>query len=139
MRENKTENRSGLSIADLIELARQEKWEEVDGVLPTFANRAEVLEWATKSGLYETDGNLRDLACSILQTSNYKMRETDMKRLRELMGGDENKFVRYRAAFALFHNGIHSEDVIEVIEDASGDKDVGVIANKYLEGLQKKK
>ena len=96
----------------------------------------ENIEWALQKGINNEDGNLRDLAVSILEKSDYKLSENNLKTLQKLLETDENLYVRFRAAFALFNKGDKSEIVIKKLKEACENEDVKEIAEKYLDKLK---
>jgi HEAT repeat protein len=121
-----------ISFEQLQTAAGEEKWELVDKHIGRFCDDPTVIEWVMKTGLGSKDGNLRDLAVSILERSGAEFDEKTKSDLLEKRGSDENQYVRYRAAFALFAHGDRSPQVIQTLQEAREDKDVREIAEGYL-------
>ena len=128
-----------MSMEDLIEAARKENWEYVDTRISKVCNDTKVQERALQL-LKDSDGNVRDLAASILGKACIdsgkflKIRPV----LGEVMEKDSNPYARYRAAFALAQHGpgTYKSEVIKTLKQASKDKDVSEIARGYLERLK---
>ena len=124
-----------MMIEDLIEAARQEDWVLIDGVLPSVCDKPEIVNWASVQGLKDSDGNVRDLAVSILEKTKVIPEEGGVAdKLHELMGSDDNPYVRYRSAFALAaHKPVaYGEEVRGVLQEALQDSATADIAKGYL-------
>lgn len=125
-----------ISFDDLKAAAQKEDWETVDGQVESFCDQPDVIEWALGDGLKDEDGNLRDLAATLIQQSDCKLEEEDRTTLMERLENDENPYVKFRAAFALFAHGDRSEQTINKIQEAAQDEDVEEIARGYLSQLE---
>lgn len=123
-------------LNDLIRAARRGEWGLIDAAIPPMANDSEVISWVWGKGIGSKDGNLRDLAVSILEKSSYELKPENREKLRELLKGDENPYVQFRAAFTLFNRGDRSGVVIDKLYEATGNEDVCQIAQGYLAQLQ---
>ena len=124
-----------VTLTNLRTAAIREDWDFVDAHLAGAANDPGVLDWSTQQGLTAKDGNLRDLAVSFLEKSTDELRPETTKRLHELFV-DENPYVGFRSAFALFAHGDRSAEVIAKIHEAILDEDVKEIAEGYLSQLE---
>ena len=124
------------TLSDLKDAARIEDWDSVDLSIPVIARDPRFYEWAFKEGMEEINVDVRDLAASIIEKSDIEARE--FSRMRDAlfvhMTSDENKYVRFRLAFALAKHGSgeYKRQVVDVLKEASTDKDVKEIANRYL-------
>jgi len=123
---------SDFTFDNLVAAARQEDWENVDSHIPQFCDDPASVKWALKSGIKDEDGNARDLAVSILEKSNHELGEQDIAELHQRLDQDENPYVQFRAAFALFTHGDRSPEVIEKLRKALEDDAVKEIAEGYL-------
>ena len=130
-----------MKIERLIEAARKEDWDFVDGEIPKVASDSQVISWAIETGIKDENDNVRDLAVSILEKS-----EIDPQRfshaeqvLYHLMRRDKHPYVRYRSAFALASHGSNRnrEEVVGVLKEATRDPDTKEIAEGYLETYKK--
>jgi hypothetical protein len=129
-------------LGDMIDAARGEKWKKVDKIIPTITDNPFFYRWAYSEGIRDDNGNVRDLAASIIEKSKipkgefFGMRDTLIYR----MLIDRNQYVKYRLAFALAEHGTGFEhfirqEIIRVLNDAKKDNDVGNIAKGYLKKL----
>ncbi len=121
----------------LLEAAKREEWGYVDSRIEEDAKNPEYVKWAYQNGLQDKDGNVRDLAVSILERAECFPRTNSgsiIERLYELMTTDDNRYVRFRSAFALANHdpGEHRDDVLRTLREAEKDKDVSGIAKGYL-------
>lgn len=123
-------------IKSLVNAAKHERWDLVDSSIAVIAHSPEYYKWAYSEGLKDPDGNVRDLAISIIERSDIPEHEFDLMResLCGLMLKDSNRYVRFRAAFALANHGPkrYEGEVIRKLEEALGDKDIRGIAQDYL-------
>jgi hypothetical protein len=112
-----------MDLDSLIGAARREQWETVDEAIPGLCNNGHVVDWASQEGLKDGDGNIRDLAVSLLE-----------KRMKE----DDNPYVRYRSAFAIaaHDTGYHRQEVIETLKQAQQDENVSEFAEDYLKKFE---
>lgn len=120
------------SFNDLLTAAQQEKWELVDKNISKFCDNLVAVKWALNLGIKNEDGNVRDFAVSILEKSNCKFEKQNIVELLQKLDQDENPYVRFRSAFALFTHGNRSEKVIQKIKEALEDDAVKEIAKEYL-------
>ncbi len=124
-----------LSLQELHNAALKEDWDTVDASLTQNGNE-EYETWALSRGMENADPNLRDLAVSILERSPRRLDAKTAEKLAQLMGNDENIYVRYRSAFALFSHGAREPEVINILQMALDDEDVVEIAKTYLRKLK---
>lgn len=122
-----------MKIDEMIAAAREERWEAIDSAIPRVCNRPDYTRWAYETGLNDTDDNVRDLAASILEKARFG---SEFKRMRpklfRLMRSDPHKYARYRCAFALAAHRVHTAAVKNVLTEATQDKAVADIAQRYL-------
>lgn len=119
-------------LEKLISFAKNEKWEEMDTLIPEICNRQEIIDWSLKEGVKDADWNVRDLAVSLLERSAYNLNVEDITLLNHLMQNDKNIYVQFRAAFTLFNRGEETQGVMNKMKEALKDDDVKEIAAKYL-------
>lgn len=121
-------------IIALAEMGGDEEWDKIDSELSTdnFCDDIIVLEWVTKKGLENEDGEVRDLAVSMLEQSRVTLTEKVKEKLRTMLVKDDNKYVCFRAACALFQHKDRSGDVIEKLRAFATDPDVKEVAESYL-------
>jgi len=121
-------------IEKLIEAAKTEDWDFIDGQIPSIANDPEYLRWAIQKGIRDEDGNVRDLAASILEKTE-TLPSDSVALLYDKMKKDSNPYVKFRSAFALAGHGVrdHHDDVVQVLKEAQRDPEVAEIAGRYLE------
>ncbi|KKQ37117.1 MAG: hypothetical protein US54_C0044G0006 [Candidatus Roizmanbacteria bacterium GW2011_GWA2_37_7] len=124
-----------VSLAELRQFAAEGKWELVDQNLPALCNDSQTIEWSLHEGINAPDGNIRDLSVTILEFSDYVLNPEDKEKLIDRLQNDENLYVRYRAAFALYKRGNRSPEVMSKMKEALFDDDVKAIVEGYL--LQK--
>jgi hypothetical protein len=126
-----------MDLDSLIGAARREQWETVDEAIPGLCNNGHVVDWASQEGLKDGDGNIRDLAVSLLEKTRVltgEMKERLFKRMKE----DDNPYVRYRSAFAIaaHDTGYHRQEVIETLKQAQQDENVSEFAEDYLKKFE---
>ena len=122
------------NFEDLINAAKENRWDFVDEHIAVLANDEGVTAWALNEGLEDADGNVRDLAASVLEKSPASLPEATKTKLLQLMTDDANPYVRFRSAFALYVRGERSPEVITKMQEAEKDSDVSGIAKDYLSG-----
>jgi hypothetical protein len=131
------------TLADLKDEARMERWDRVDLAIRRLVSDPRYYRWAAKTGINEANGDVRDLAVSIIEMAEIPAKEFDGMRgaLFGRMMCDENEYVRYRSAFALakHESGQYKERVKVTLREASNDKDVGEIAKFYLRQMEPKR
>lgn len=127
------------SLNELIGAAKKEDWNKVDAILPEVCNDSSFIEWALKNGLKDSDGNIRDLAASILEKTQ-KITKDMKDRLYQVMKQDSHPYAKFRAAFAIAAHDLqyHPDEVKEVLEIAKKDKDISDIAYRYSEKYEKR-
>lgn len=125
------------SFSDLLAAAHKEEWEKVDDNISKFCDDPVIIRWALTIGISNGDGNLRDLAVSIIEKSSCKLDEQNILDLLQKLDQDENPYVRFRSAFALFTHGDKSEKVIKKIREAMQNNAVKEIAEGYLSQVDK--
>lgn len=125
-------------LKKLIDAAKEENWDYIDERIQEISKNNTYISWAIKSGVDNEDGNVRDLAVSILGKtklgkSEFQGVETKLHRLLY----DSNKYVRYRTAFALMEQNLEeygtNHMVIKTLKEAKNDEAVSDLANWYLE------
>jgi hypothetical protein len=132
----KAENTAEQAILlSLLSAARSEQWDYVDASLHGALALPFITGWAEEVGIHDTDYRLRDLAVSMFEKSPDDLPAEIPPRLQHLMESDENIYVQYRSAFALFSHGIRDEAVIQKIRAAEAEPDVSAIAKEYLATL----
>lgn len=119
-------------LNSIIAMARAEDWDAVDAAIPKICNKSIVMQWVIEEGLDDPDGNVRDLAVSILEASNNQLDGETTSKLISLIKEDENVYVQYRSAFALFKRGNRTDVVINKIKEATQDLAIEHIAEGYL-------
>ncbi|HLD04754.1 MAG TPA: hypothetical protein VJG90_03460 [Candidatus Nanoarchaeia archaeon] len=128
-----------MKMQDLIDAAKRQKWEFVDTHLAEVCNDSSNIEWAVGVGLDDLDGNVRDLAASLLERADIQPSafEQMRSRLHSVMTRDSHPYARYRSALALAAHGPGSyrEEVMRVLGEASTDPDVSDLAKAYLSKL----
>ena len=122
------------NLEELIDAAKAEHWDAVDKNIAVLANNEEVIAWALDKGLEDTENNVRDLAASVLEKSSVSLPESTKAMLLHLVAWDENIYVQFRSAFALYVRGERSPAVIAKMQEAEQDPGVADIARKYLSG-----
>ncbi len=125
-----------MNMQDLIGAAKREEWKFVDAHLSEICNSPSNIEWALGPGLDDSDGNVRDLAASLLEKADLQPSAFEQMQLRlhNVMMHDSHPYARYRSAFALAAHGPgpYREDVIRVLGEARTDPDVSKLAEGYL-------
>ena len=123
------------TIERLIGLAKAEKWGDIDAEIPKVSRLPEIVKWAYKTGLFESNDQVRDLAASILEKADW----SDNQRLihglvYNTLRQEPYIYAKFRLAFALYAHGEREPVVVAVVEEAAKDKDTQVkdIALKYL-------
>lgn len=121
-------------IDALIEAAKKEDWGKLDKNIPKICNNKSIINWACKKGLNDGNGNVRDLAASILEKTSNSLTWEIKEKLYSHMKKDDNAYVRYRSSFALAAHdpSFHKEEVKDVLEKAKKDPDVSQFAESYL-------
>lgn len=122
---------STITLSDLIEASAREDWDFVDAHISGHANNPDAIAWAIQDGMNDTDGNIRDLAVSLLERSSTELSSETIQKLYSLFD-DENRYVGFRSAFALFTHNERSSLVLTKINEALLDEDVSDIAEGYL-------
>lgn len=127
-------------IFKLVSDAKSERWDAVDRMLPRIAKNREYAKWAYNEALMSHDKNVRDLGASILEKSVLKESQFALMRDRLYfrMMNDSNPSARFRSAFALAAHGPgkYKGDVVKVLYKALKDKDVKIIARRYVSELE---
>ena len=127
-----------MNMEDLINDARNENWKSVDKKILKVCNDVKVQSMALRL-LADKNGKVRDFGASILEKARIdparfsRMRTSLVRVMRE----DNNIYAKYRAAFALANHrsGDYIQEVLELIKQASKDKEVKPIAENYLRRL----
>lgn len=134
------------TLEKLKEAARMEEWDLVDLTLSTIKLGREYYGWAFEQGINprkELNVDVRDLAASIIEKAEIPSEEfrAMQSAMFTRMERDNNKYVRFRSAFALANHGPgqYLKEVISTLKEASMDKDVGAIAKDYLDKVRPKR
>ncbi len=113
-----------------------EGWAKIDAQLLDFCNQEVFLTWA-RNHLLDEESGWRDLAATILESSDTVLSEEDVRKLTQLMMTDES-YPGFRAACALAKR-VDQEmiqptrgDIKEKLGKFLSDPDVAEIARKYL-------
>ncbi len=126
-------------LSELMEAAKKENWDLVDKKIPEACKDEDIVKWAFERGLNNPDGNIRDLAASILTEADISSGKfTSMRdKLHKVMSSDSNIYAQYRSAFALANHGPggYRNEVVQKLRQAEQDGDVSEIAKKYLRKL----
>jgi len=124
-----------MMIKELIKAAKEKNWDFVDSKIPKISNSPKFVEWAENKGLNHKNENIRDLAVSLLEKTS-TLDEKTQEKLYALMSKDSNPYVRFRSAFALTRHEYtkHSQEIIDVLKQATQDPDIREIAEGYLKG-----
>ncbi len=124
-----------LSIEELESAAKRQDWEVVDAALPGVCNQPTYVTWATQAVSTDINPDVRDLAAGLLELTSHDFDKDLIKELRACMVTDDNRYVRFRLAFALFRHGDRTTDTIDLIQRACGDPDVAETALAYMAKL----
>ncbi len=125
-----------VTLISLISAAEQEDWDFIDTTLASVADNPNNVLWAFGNGVFSEDGNVRDLAVSIVEASQHFLEPDQAEVLQNLMQSDKNTYVRFRAAFALYNRGERSPEVMQVMQEALQVDDVKEITQGYLDQLK---
>jgi hypothetical protein len=126
-------NERMLQPAQLEKYALADNWGPID---KDFASRNQgqfsgLLAFARKK-LATPNGNLQDLGATIFQNYAGTLTSSDSRLLVEVTKSPGNQFARYRAGFALWKHGDHSDYVRQIVEEAKACEDVADIAIMLL-------
>jgi hypothetical protein len=114
-------NKKWSSFEDL--LARASKgtdadWEFVDMNLGPEHLTPDHIEWAMKTGLNDSNDNVRDFSATIVAHSEVLLSKDDQSQLTALMTADEYEPVRHWLANALYKRRDRDPEVVETWEEA---------------------
>ena len=129
MNTEQTPNFSDIQVA-----AKREQWDFVDKNLEPFLTR-ENFAWALEElqKNKEQNRNIRDLAATILDRTDFLISHQDFRNLmKQMLDRMEYHIVRFRVAIALYKRGNRDLEVATMMEEASKDPDVGELAKSYL-------
>ena len=115
----------------LLSAAQVGQWDYVDAYIGMFANTDSALTWTT-AGLVNVNKAVRDMAASLWEKSDRPFLPGVARKLAELIVGDPDCYVRFRAAFALFRRGDRTKYVCQRLKEATVDPQVSAIARQYL-------
>ena len=119
------------TIERLIGLAKEEKWDDIDAEIPKVSRLPEIVKWAYKNGLFESNEQVRDLAASILEKADWSDNQRWIHDLvYNTLRQEKHPYARFRMACALYAHGERKPDVVSILENAPDD--VQPIAQKYL-------
>lgn len=131
-------------LENLIEAARKEDWDYVDETIPKISGDRIYIDWAIKEGIDDNNGNVRDLAVSILGKT--KLNDKDLKEIETKFHRclyDSNTYVRYRTVFALMEqkSGVYGRNplIVKTLKEAEKDEAVSGIAKGYLQRIKEGK
>lgn len=122
-------------LLDLVKESGEEKWEAIDELLPKLEIDEGVVDWIFEDGLKDQDGDVRDLAVSILNVhDSVSLDDPQKDYLLKIMEEDTYHIVKYRSAIALFQRNIQDDypSVQEKVTEALGDPDLGDLAQQVL-------
>lgn len=112
-------------ITDLVSRAMtgsDADWDYITANLSTHTDRQGVA-WALTEGLADRNGNIRDLAGTILATSDEPLRQEHQAIVLRAMVGEQNHFARYWMSNALYKRGNRTPEVVTVWHAACNDDD----------------
>src|SRR5690349_17996857 len=115
-----------ITFDTIVDAALHEQWDFVDDNLKPFLD-TEGFAWALKNiAVGDHNRNVRDLAATILNRTDFEISEKDVERLLTQME-DRNEYgiVRYRLAIALYRRGIKRPAVLQMMDEARKHADVG--------------
>lgn len=119
------------TLDELETMAVEENWEAIDASIVLVADDPIFIMWA-KTGINDSDGNLRDLAASLFEKSSIELTEDDNESLLQHVRHDDNPYASFRSAFALYRAGNRSQEVMNKLHEALNDEDVADTAKHYL-------
>ncbi len=106
-------------VEEMIVLADAGQWEEFDKGVLSVCNDSNNISWAVKSGLANSNENIRDLAISIFEQTSLKVLTSDqMSKIIERFERESNLHLRRKLAFVLFKYDHKEKNVIDCIQDA---------------------
>jgi hypothetical protein len=121
------------TLEDFIREAKKENWTDID-LWMTEAIATSCLGWAMKDGLVDDNDGVRDLAATFLDESDAPLGQNDQAVLADKMAVDDYHIVRYRLAVALYKRGNRNPKVVEMMERALEDSDIGPLALSHFKG-----
>ena len=123
------------TLEQLIAEAERENWELI-GPWITEAVSTKHIAWAKsknkEEGLLHMSAGVRDLAANFLDESDALLTEEEQEWFVEHMMHDPYHIVRYRLAIALYKRGNRSAEVVDMMQEATNDPEVGELAKSYL-------
>ena len=122
------------TIEQLIHAVNQETpdWDFVNANIAVIANSDEARKWSFGEGYQADNGDLRDLAMSMVEAGDYELSDEEKVIVRGRLD-DENPYAGFRAALALYKRGDRSEEVMTKMTAALDDPDVKETAKIYLD------
>lgn len=127
------EKDDNVTFKELIEAARKEDWDFVDGNINESHLTRTQINWALDMGLGDEDKNIRDLAATLLDKSDESLNPEEVQKLENIMTEDSYHIVQYRIAIALYKRGNRNPLVVQMMKDAREDPDVGELACSFIE------
>lgn len=130
-----------MDLIELKKLAKNEKWEKIDRVIPRVCKQPIYINWAIVEGLKDKNPNIRDLAASLLEKATIPESEfiAIASDLKIVMDKDYKLYSGFRAACALAaHSPLqYPNDVERVLARFEKDPDVTGIAKSYLKKIKR--
>ncbi len=123
-----------INFDDIANAAKREQWEFVDANFEIFLTK-DRFEWALMVLRKNPDQNrnTRDLAATILNRTTFKFTPDEQAVLiAHMLDTAEYHIVRYRIAVALYQRNIRPPEVLQMMEEARKDSDVGDLAQEAL-------
>jgi len=126
-------NERMLQPAQLENLASRGEWKTIarDFSLKTPEQFAGLLAFARKK-LGTSSGQLQYLGAMIFEGYVGRLSPQDEKLLKQVTENPENELAKYRAGFALWKHGDHSDYIKVIVEEAVQCKEVAGIARELL-------
>jgi hypothetical protein len=123
-----------MNMEKLRQAAVKEDWEFIDSKIPEICNDPSAIASA-KKWLFDQDGNVRDLAASILEKTNQDINPMKTK-LYAIIKADPHPYARFRSACALAAHGEKTNVIKTTLSEFKEDPDVADIAKQYLARLK---
>jgi hypothetical protein len=105
-------------LFERIKDGKEENWDYFDANLGPQHLTLECVTWARKHGLIDSNEHIRDASATVIAHSDEPLSEVDMAWLIGPMTEDDNPFVRYWLANALYKRGDRDPEVVAMWEEA---------------------
>jgi len=129
---SKMEQGNGITFERLVEAAKNEDWDFVDGNINESHLTREQVDWVLQKGIYDEDQNVRDLAATILDRSDESLSQEEAEKVEKVMAEDSYHIVKYRLTIALYKRGYKTPIVEKMMSESKEDPDVGGLAKNFL-------